>query len=113
MVPPSRRGRTQGEKKQTSVHDISISIKCLIGIYISSFGPTRSRYRSSARFLIQAPCKLVLPPRPFSAVHCTGPADVRRLAVVTGLPRDEKEKRKKGKEKKKKEEGGENRARRT
>lgn len=50
--------RTQlnvGKRKQTRVHDISVSIKCLIGIYISSFDPTRSRYRSSARFLVQAP----------------------------------------------------------
>lgn len=43
-----------GKRKQTRVHDISVSIKCLIGVYISSFDPTRSRYGSSARFLVQA-----------------------------------------------------------
>lgn len=101
------RGRTnRGGKKQTSVHDISISIKCLIGVYISSFDPTRSRYRSSARFLIQTPCKLVLPPRPFSAVYCR-PADVRRLAKVTGLLRDE------DREEGRKEDGEENQAKNT
>lgn len=43
------------KENRTRVHDISVSIKCLIGIYISSFDPTRSRYGSSARFLVQAP----------------------------------------------------------
>jgi len=50
-----------GKRKQTRVHDISVSIKCLIGIYISSFDPTRLRYRSSARFHVQAR-SIVLPP---------------------------------------------------
>lgn len=52
-VREGKTGYQEENEQQTSVHDISISIKCLIGVYISSFGPTRSRYRSSARFLVQ------------------------------------------------------------
>lgn len=53
VVHEGKTGNQEEKEQQTSVHDISISIKCLIGVYISSFGPTRSRYRSSARFLVQ------------------------------------------------------------
>lgn len=110
-VATGSRGPTgTGGKKQTSVHDISISIKCLIGVYISSFGPTRSRYRSSARFLVQprvsSSFHRVLPPRCTSGLRgCQTSRGGKRPPRGRGSRRTEK-----GRQTERK--GGENRAKR-
>lgn len=85
-VREGKTGYQEENEQQTSVHDISISIKCLIGVYISSFGPTRSRYRSSARFLVQPRVSSSFPPRSLPLPNDT--EDVGRLVEVSGLPRE-------------------------